>query len=105
MANADKIESTEAAWSSGALGADDASAILSTRQHNEIDDALDLQLISVRLPKALIDDLKFIAENEGLKYQPLMRRVLLRFADCEMKRIARDLYAEKQDQRHQRRAA
>jgi hypothetical protein len=56
----------------------------------ELDDALGLQMISIRLPKKLIEDLKLIAKKEGLGYQPLMRRVLLRFAEQEFRSWAHD---------------
>lgn len=55
-----------------------------------LDDSLAMQLISVRLTRALIEDLKFIANREGLGYQPLMRRVLLRFTAAEFKSIAHE---------------
>jgi predicted DNA binding CopG/RHH family protein len=44
-------------------------------------------MISIRLPNPLIDDFKFIADTQGLRYQTLMRQVLVRFADSELKRI------------------
>ena len=56
----------------------------------EIDEALDLHLISIRLPKSLINNLKFIAKREGLGYQPLIRRLLVRFVNAEMRAIAMD---------------
>ncbi len=55
---------------------------------SEVDSALGLQMISVRLPRKLIDDLKLIANKEGLGYQPLMRRVLMRFAEGEFRSMA-----------------
>lgn len=51
----------------------------------EVDEALGLQLISIRLPRRLIEDLKLIAKHEGLGYQPLVRRVLVRFAQGEFR--------------------
>jgi len=54
-----------------------------------LDDALELQLISVRLQKSLIDGLKLIAKANGIGYQPLMRQVLNRFVDSELRRLVR----------------
>lgn len=54
-----------------------------------VEQSLAMQMISLRLPNRLIDDLKLIAKNEGLGYQPLMRRVLMRFASAELKTMAR----------------
>ena len=53
-----------------------------------------MQMISIRLPKSVIDDFKVIAQLEGLGYQPLMRTALVRFAECEAKRVMRE-YAAK----------
>ena len=95
MTKTSKIPASDDAWDSGMLGEDSEHASVSQRTDGkELDDALELQLISIRLPKAMIEDLKFIADKEGMKYQPLIRRVLMRFADCEMKKIARALSAE-----------
>lgn len=54
-----------------------------------VDESLAMQMISIRLPKRLLDDLKLIAKKEGLGYQPLMRRVLTRFASAELRAMAR----------------
>lgn len=54
-----------------------------------VEQSLAMQMISLRLPNRLIEDLKLIAKNEGLGYQPLMRRVLVRFANAELKTMAR----------------
>jgi len=53
-----------------------------------------LQPISIRLEKSLIEDFKFIAILNRIGYQPLIRQVLKRFADCEKKRILREHAAE-----------
>jgi predicted DNA binding CopG/RHH family protein len=76
-------------WESGELGLSQEHAVACSQEHEAaVDEALAMQLISIRLPKRLIDDLKFIAEREGLGYQPLVRRVLMRFASSEFKNIA-----------------
>jgi hypothetical protein len=54
-------------------------AVVSDADDKALDDALGLQLISIRLSKSLIERLKALATLEGLGYQPLMRQVLTRF--------------------------
>lgn len=44
-----------------------------------------MQMISIRLPKDLITDLKEIGSAQKLGYQALMREVLKRFVDAEKK--------------------
>lgn len=85
----EKIEGTEEAWEEGKLGNDAASARPSSVPERAIDEALGLQMISIRLPKRMIDDLKAIAKMHGMGYQPLIREQLTRFVDCEMKNFAR----------------
>ena len=58
-----------------------------------LDGALALQMISIRLQKSLIDDLKVIANANGIGYQPLIRDVLSRFARSEIQNIMRDTIA------------
>lgn len=84
-----KIEPTDEAWESGALGESPEHARRVKVKHgDQLDDALGLQLISIRLPKALIEELKAIGQNQGLGYQPLVRQVLTRFTQSELRRIA-----------------
>jgi hypothetical protein len=88
-----KIKSTPEAWELGGLGEDEKYAKKATVDESALDDALELQMISVRLQKSLIDDLKNFALLEGLGYQPLMRRVLQRYVDGEKKMIANQCIA------------
>jgi hypothetical protein len=86
------IEDTEEAWLSGELGNDEAFAAAAPDDAEVIvNEHLDLQPISIRLEKSLIEDFKLIATMHGLGYQPLMRQTLKRFADCEKKRILREV--------------
>ena len=57
----------------------------------QVDLALDMQMVSVRLPKVLIAELKLIGDYRGIGYQPLMRDVLHRFSRCEMLQIASEM--------------
>lgn len=52
-----------------------------------IDDSLGLQPISIRLQKDLIDNLRGLAQLNGLGYQPLIRQILTRWVDSELKHI------------------
>lgn len=90
-----KIPDTEEAWLSGELGMDEEFvAVAPDDDESLINDQLDLQPISIRLEKSLIEDFKLIAAMHGLGYQPLMRQSLKRFADCEKKRILREAAAD-----------
>jgi hypothetical protein len=90
------IPDTEEAWDSGTLGREEAFAAVAPDGEIDanINDHLDLQPISIRLEKSLIEDFKLIAKMNGLGYQPLMRQILKRFADCEKKRILREVAGE-----------
>ncbi len=91
-----QIEASDDAWDSGVLGRDDEHVgVVKENIESKIDDALDLQLISIRLQKSLIEDFKMIAKLNGIGYQPLMRQTLTRFADCEKKRIISQLISER----------
>jgi hypothetical protein len=82
---------TECPWESGALGASfEHAAPAPESLGEEVDEALALQLISIRLPRKLIADLKLIADREGLGYQPLARRVLMRFVEAEFRAMAHE---------------
>jgi predicted DNA binding CopG/RHH family protein len=65
-------------WESGKLGADATHAKpTSTEDEREMDEAMGLQVVSVRLPKQLIAQLKLLAGDKGLGYQPYLRMVLM----------------------------
>jgi hypothetical protein len=82
------ISDTDEAWETGALGLDDRHVAVAQAGHKQqIDDLLGLKAISIRLETELIDKFKLIAKIHGMGYQPLMREVLKRFADSEIKVI------------------
>ena len=58
-----------------------------------VDDALGLQPISIRLQKDLLDNLKALAQLNGIGYQPLIRQILTRWTDSEMKKVLLDKLA------------
>lgn len=82
------IPGTEEAWDTGQLGADEKYVrVASPETHQQVDEALGLQMISIRLPKGLIDTYKTLASFHEIGYQPLMRDALTRFANNELKCI------------------
>jgi hypothetical protein len=67
-------------WESRELGATEKYVKkLSQEEELVIDDALGLQVVSIRLQKKLIAAFKAIAKDEGIGYQPLMRQVLTHY--------------------------
>lgn len=85
-----KVKGTTEAWENGELGRDEQHAKPSKLKMEDLDDACGLQMISIRMQKELLEDLKYLAQYHGIGYQPLMKQALRRFADCEMKHIARE---------------
>ena len=57
----------------------------------EVDSALGMQMVSMRLQSQLVEALKVIADYRGIGYQPLIRDVLGRFAKSEIIQIAKEL--------------
>jgi predicted DNA binding CopG/RHH family protein len=80
------------AWESGKLGREEQHQQTESAEFKkEIDDAVGLQPISIRLQKDLLDELKMIANYRSIGYQPLIRDVLSRWARAEIKQIASEL--------------
>ncbi len=76
MKDTHKIHS-EDAWEKRELGATESFVRKASPEHEKlVDDNLGLQVISIRLQKSLIDDLKDLAGEDGLGYQPYIRQVL-----------------------------
>ena len=89
-------------WESGALGQSMEHAVPAPEGAlASIDASTGMQLISIRLQRTLINDLKAIAEQHGISYQPMIRDLLNRFAEHEIKTIlhARLDQLEKQEPR------
>lgn len=77
---------TEETWENGKLGAsEEYTRKVSPTIEKAVDDALGLQIVSIRLQKKLIETFKEIAKIEGIGYQPLMRQVLTRYAHETLK--------------------
>ena len=97
MTKPNEIPGSDEAWDSGQLGGESEHAQPAVEDIEvAIDTSLELQLISIRLQKSLIEDFKAIASLNGIGYQPLMRQILKRFVDCEKKRIIREMVADQQ---------
>ena len=64
-------------WDNKELGASAEHARpASGEQQQALDDATGLQLISIRMPKLLIEQVKQLARLEGIGYQPYVRKVI-----------------------------
>ena len=89
------IPASDEAWESGELGNDPKFAkIFEGDVQSQVDEALAMQPISIRLPRSLIETFKLLGQKHGVGYQPLMRRVLTRFAEAELKLVLSEVVAE-----------
>lgn len=76
-------------WDNGELGRSFEHAERVEGASLDLDEALELQLISIRLQKSLIHQLKRIADHHDIGYQPMIRDLLNRFARSEITHILR----------------
>lgn len=82
-------------WETGELGqSEDHVRVATAAEMAELDDALGLQMISIRLQKGLVSALKEIAEHHGIGYQPMIRDLLNRFAVSEIRTILHERLAD-----------
>ena len=71
-------DSTEV-WENRELGASEKFVRRATSvREKKLDESLGLQSISIRLQKSLINQLKSLANDDGIGYQPYIRQVLMR---------------------------
>lgn len=90
MARSEKARVSVDAWEDGNLGRDEKFVkVADAAEEFAVDEALDLKLISIRLPKKLISQYKLIGHFHGVGYQPLMRDILERYARNEILEILR----------------
>lgn len=82
-----KAVENDDAWEDRRVGADEAFAEVAPDMSAALDAALDLHPISIRLQKTLVDNLKALAHLHGLGYQPLIRQILTRWVDSELKQM------------------
>lgn len=91
------IQNTAEAWENGEFGMDIKYARTTNKKIGaQIDEALGLQMISIRLEKELIESYKLLGTKYDMGYQPLMREALKRFVEGEFKMIASEVL-EKQN--------
>lgn len=70
---------TDETWDNRDLGASEKHVRkVSPSREKAVDDGLGMQSISIRLQKCLIDNLKELAEQDGIGYQPYVRQLLTR---------------------------
>jgi uncharacterized protein (DUF4415 family) len=90
-------------WDSRELGADEKyakRAVLEKSYMEAIDGGKEdkpnsrMQLISIRLPETLIQDLKNIGKKEELGYQTLIREIMKRFVAAEQRKELNQTIAE-----------
>lgn len=92
MSHVEAVPETPEPWENGQLGRDCEQVEKAPPElMKEVEGALELQMISIRFQKQLIEELKMIADYRGMGYQPLIREVVTRFARAEMMVIAREL--------------
>lgn len=92
-----RIPSTDEAWEDETLGGDpDSMKVADDTIESAVDDAAGVQVISIRMQKSMVEAFKAIAAaNKGIGYQTLMKQILQRFIDAEMKRVWNEHIAEK----------
>ena len=80
------------AWESGEYGLEEAYIkVTDAAEAAEVDGALNLKMISIRLQNDLINKLKLIAKYHGIGYQSLIRNQLHKFVRSELIHIATEL--------------
>jgi predicted DNA binding CopG/RHH family protein len=62
-------------WSTGKRGSHSIAA--TEEDEAALDEAMELQMISIRLPQSVVENLKTMAKKEGIGYQPYTRQVLI----------------------------
>lgn len=83
---------SEKAWDNRELGASEEFVRKASKaREKSIDEKLGLQIISIRLQKNLIDELRELAGEDGLGYQPYVRRVLTQHVRHEKRKRGKHL--------------
>jgi len=91
------ISAVDDAWDDDAIGDIDEGplTVASADASARIDSASGTQLVSIRMQKSMIDAFKAIAAaNKNIGYQTLIKQILQRFVDSEMKRVWSEHLAE-----------
>ncbi|EKD54770.1 MAG: hypothetical protein ACD_60C00045G0009 [uncultured bacterium] len=83
---------SEEAWENHELGSTEGFVRkVSSEREKALDKKLELQIISIRLQKSLIEDLKDLAGEDGLGYQPYIRQVLRQYVRNEKRKREKHL--------------
>lgn len=91
----DLDEKLNGAWESGELGRDIVHARRAPAElEAEVERALAMKLVSIRLPIPMIDALKAIAQYHHIGYQPMVRDLLGRFVASEIPAILEQIGRE-----------
>lgn len=91
---------SEEAWENRELGASESHVRKASQQREKaVDESLGLQMISLRLQKDLIDELKHLSHETGIGYQPYIRQLLTRHVRGK-KKPAPKLIRTPTDRRH-----
>ncbi|MBU6455458.1 MAG: hypothetical protein KGS72_27045 [Cyanobacteria bacterium REEB67] len=79
----EKIKDDSELWESGQLGASPEHMQPAPAElEKEIDDAMNVEAVTIRLDKALVADLKNLAKDDELAFQAFLRKVLTGYRDC-----------------------
>jgi predicted DNA binding CopG/RHH family protein len=91
------IPGTDEAWDDETLGGDPESMKVAEKAIKDaIEQDAGTQLISIRMSKSMVDAFKAIAAaNKGIGYQTLIKQILQRFIDGEMRRVWNEHLAQK----------
>lgn len=81
-------------WESGELGCSEEYAKASNFTVEDLQKSIELQAISLRINKDLLEDLKTLAGNYNIGYQPLIKQILRKFVDSEKSRLGKKLISE-----------
>lgn len=95
--NERSIPASDEAWEDRSLGSDEAAVkVVDEATTKAVDEAAGTQLISIRMQKSMIDEIKVIAaKNGGMGYQTLIKQVLQRFIDSEKRMVWNEYVSRK----------
>ena len=68
-------------WESRKRGSHSIAA--TDEEEGVLDESMELQMISIRLPQSVVEILKTLAKKEGIGYQPYTRQVLIHHTQGE----------------------
>ncbi len=82
----------EDSWDNRELGAEEKYVRkVSPDREKDIDEKLGLQIISIRLQKNLIDELKSLSYENGIGYQPYIRQILTQYVKTKRTKHLKEL--------------